>query len=375
MRIFAGLPEILSRENWAIWEKLGENHQVTLCLPKNQERRFAPGNNSLVIKYLPIIRNYYGIRFDLALTLELKKTGEKSGMDLVYLKQSRGLGLMIPSLVRKLKASLVWEVPVLLEETAFAARKKVSLKEKIYFHNLDFLYHRADLLLLPNEVLKRELVHQYGVEPKKIRDCPVLACREDYFEPSSREDLSGENRCLGVWLEGEDRGGLEVIVRAFALLKNPLLNLMVLGERLNYDELTSLAASLGVQEQLFLAQGKAKPQNFFRECEIMLVSGREASARICYQQEILSRIYRFLSWGKPVLAPDFGGLEFIPENRLGDLYPIGGSRELAEKIAGLLEKPVEPEMISLYAAGHFEPDKVAAKLEELFLGLVASSPR
>jgi len=372
MRILAGFPEPISPAEWQVWNHLAENHQLTLCLPGRARPPLASMAAGLKVKTMPAVKQYYGVKYDLALTWEVNQAMKNGGLDAVYLRQSRGLGLMMPGLLKKFQLSLLLEVPLLLEEKAALKRRKIRMKERIYFQNLDFLYYRADRLLLTNRVLKTELNKLYGAEPDKMVELAVLPHLADPSVSSSspRRDLSGEHRCLGVWAYPEDKGGLEVIVRALAGLKNPHIQLLVLGEKLQSEELPALAASLDLEEQVLLAEGKAKPRNFFAECELMLISGREASARLHYNPGILSRVLHALSWGKPVLAPDFGGLEFLPQNRLGDLYPPGQSRALGEKIAAFLqEDPIPEHNGAAWLEDNFSPKILARRLEELFLSL------
>lgn len=132
-----------------------------------------------------------------------------------------------------------------------------------------------------------------------------------------------------------ERHGLDVAVRALAKLKGVIPNpeLRIFGSRTPYlDQVLDVGRSAGLSEAIRYMGPKNLEQIAMavRNCDIGIIPNRKSSFT---ELNMPTRIFEFLSQGKPVIAPRTSGIldYFTPQDLL--FFELGDADDLAAKLA------------------------------------------
>jgi glycosyltransferase involved in cell wall biosynthesis len=148
-----------------------------------------------------------------------------------------------------------------------------------------------------------------------------------------------------------ERHGLDLAIKALAMLRDviPQAELRIFGKRTPYlDQVLAFGRSSGLSEVIQYLGPKNLEQIAIaiRDCDIGIIPNRKSRFT---ELNMPTRIFEFLSQGKPVIAPRTPGISdyFTPDELL--LFELGNAEDLAKKIAYAFRNPEE--MVGLIERG------------------------
>lgn len=162
---------------------------------------------------------------------------------------------------------------------------------------------------------------------------------------------------------------VDVLMRALHIVTGtyPNAHLIAVGSGVKDQELQTLAAALGIREQITFAGFSARPDDFFNACDVFVLPSREET----FGWVLLEAMTR----AKPVVASDSGAIpEVLGRDEAGLLAPVGDSAMLAMAIQSLAGSPeLRQRLGSMGAArvrSHFTEEQMHKRLNEFFHGFL-----
>jgi glycosyltransferase involved in cell wall biosynthesis len=196
------------------------------------------------------------------------------------------------------------------------------------------------------QVLFNPVITQKDIERPNINDS-VLQTKSPYICAIGR--LS-------------EQKGFDILLDAFAMLKNNNLDLVILGEGELREALTEQARELGISERVHMPGFLDTPMAVLRKAEAFVLSSRwEGFGNVLVEA---------LAAGVPVISTDCpGGPRAILEDGAhGHLVPYDDPGALAEGINHALEQPTGTPESRMARAADFSAEKIARKyLEKVLL--------
>jgi glycosyltransferase involved in cell wall biosynthesis len=175
---------------------------------------------------------------------------------------------------------------------------------------------------------------------------PVItaALRARAAEPCPHPWLAAEAQAAAPVILGagrlERQKDFPTLLRAFAALRAERpARLVILGEGAWREELTALAAKLGVAAEVDLPGFASNPYPYLANARVFALSSAwEGSPNVLTEAMAL---------GTPVVATDCpsGPREILADGRYGPLVPVGDAPALAAGLATALAAPVAPEAL------------------------------
>jgi glycosyltransferase involved in cell wall biosynthesis len=162
-----------------------------------------------------------------------------------------------------------------------------------------------------------------------------------FGEPNA--DARNDQRPFVLMYHGSlvERHGLDLAVTALGIARQsyPLVQLRVYGKRTPFlDRVLASLNGTALQDavQFFGPKGLGQIVEAINECDVGIIPNRRS---IFTELNTPTRIFEYLSQGKPVIAPRSSGIldYFGP----GDLiyFELGDSKDLAEKIESVIRDP------------------------------------
>jgi glycosyltransferase involved in cell wall biosynthesis len=161
----------------------------------------------------------------------------------------------------------------------------------------------------------------------------------------------------------------DVLIRAFARVRQAVADahLVLVGDGPLLQDLTALAASLGVGDAVHFAGYQPHSGPFLRAMDVFALTSRSEGM----PQAVLEASVT----GLPVVASRVGGLpEVIEEGVTGLMFPSGDDAALASALCGLLEDPARRRALGGAARarveGTFSVARMAGDYHRAFLELL-----
>lgn len=226
-------------------------------------------------------------------------------------------------------------------------------------------YRMADAVVGVSEGVGSDMARISGIRRERICiiNNPVRKPREPSLGALAAAealwDTSPGARILTVgWLKRVKNHAL--LLRAFARLKHPNAQLMLVGSGELERELQQLASALGIANRVIFAGFHADPTPFYRTADLVVLSSNyEGFGNV---------IVEALANGTPVVSTDCpsGPGEILSGGEFGTLIPVRDADALVSAIEEALKRPHDSER--LRARAHdFAPEKAAkAYLNLLF---------
>ncbi len=240
----------------------------------------------------------------------------------------------------------------------------------------------SDAILANSPTEADQLTRLYGAQRDRIEIVPP-GVDHAFFSPG---DKAGARDALGL----DDRPtllfvgriqplkGLDVAVRALAMLDRPDVRLLAVGGAsgtsgdVEVERVTKLAADLGVAEQLVLIDPQPHHllSTFYRAADALLVPSRSESFGLVALEAA--------ACGLPVIASDVGGLRtLVDHGRTGFLVEARDPAGFAGHVLAVLDDPVLAQRLSDAAAAQareFTWSTTAARLRRLYEDLALRTP-
>ncbi len=195
----------------------------------------------------------------------------------------------------------------------------------------------ATLVLLDTPLHIDYFVNQFNLPVQKFVSIPV-GCNEDIFYPRPAQKPSGPT-IVTYYTSYNPLHGVDVVVRAAALLRSAPIHFRIIGNGLTYPSVRRLAEELSLENISFLP-----------EMPIEQIADEVANADICLgghfgqtdkaARVVAGKVYQILAMERPVIASTTpANLELLRHGETAYLCLPGDPAALAESIRILHADP------------------------------------
>lgn len=179
------------------------------------------------------------------------------------------------------------------------------------------------------------------------------------------EDLLGRPQIILASGRLTKLKNFDVLIRAFAKLRNKQALLVILGEGPERRILAAEVRRLGLDARVVMPGYVAEPWRYYDEASCFALSSSMESFGMV--------VVEALAYGLPVVATDcHGPVEILAGGRYGRIVPIGDEVALANALDATLEDPGDPAPRVAYAHT-FSPEKAIDRYEALIEEICAQA--
>jgi glycosyltransferase involved in cell wall biosynthesis len=196
----------------------------------------------------------------------------------------------------------------------------------------------ADVVVTVSDHLRRAAI-ELGVRPAHIHAIHQGIDRGSFFPGDSRSaratlGLDPSARVLLLVGNLVPVKGIDVLLRACALLRNREFQVHILGSGPLRAGLESMAKSLGLESRVMFhgSAPQASLGDWYRAADLVVLSS--------HSEGIPNVLRESLACGTPFLATDVGGIREIAVPEMSRFVPPGNAEALAGAIGESLERPV-----------------------------------
>lgn len=226
---------------------------------------------------------------------------------------------------------------------AMAGRHLV--KERAWYLRMRMLYPSADAVVAVSRGVAKDLEKNAGLSPSLLRVIPnpvitpelLSMSEEPSGHPWFREGAVPVLLAVGRLTRQKD---FPTLLRAFALVrKSRPCRIIILGEGRDRASLESLAAQLGIRDDLAMPGFVQNPYAYMSRAALFVLSSRwEGSPNVLTEA---------LALGTPVVSTNCpsGPEEILDHGRFGPLVPMGDSEAMAHAILTTLDAPLEKSLL------------------------------
>ena len=203
-------------------------------------------------------------------------------------------------------------------------------------------YHRADAIVAVSEGVRSDVIRELGADPAKVQtvynplDLDEIARLAT--EPATHRYFQTPR--LPVFLAVgrlEQAKRFDVLLEAFAKMRSATPSkLIIIGEGSLRDELTRLAAALGVAEDVDFPGFQRNPFAWMARCDVFVLSSRN--------EGLPNALIQAMACGARVVSTDcpHGPAEILEFGQWGTLVPVGDSNALADAMDDALHLSAPP---------------------------------
>jgi L-malate glycosyltransferase len=192
----------------------------------------------------------------------------------------------------------------------------------------------ADMVLSTSKIMAVE-TQKYLPQQKPVHITP-FGIDTSLFSPSSHTRGCDEYITIGIIKALEKIYGIDILLDAFALLKDCYTNtkLLIIGNGSEKESLKQQAIDLGIIDRVEILPAiphDAVP-TYLHKIDIFVMPSRQESFGVA--------VLEASACGIPVIASNVGGLpEVVADKLTGLLVPPNNPASLAEKLSQLIESP------------------------------------
>ena len=211
-----------------------------------------------------------------------------------------------------------------------------------------WVYRRANHVVAVSSPIRRLLLEEYGVPPKRLILVPNAVTPSSGSTPSESPSLLEEwqeGPLVGVVAQLKPEKGLSTFLEAAAQVSPLLPNVrfLVVGDGLLRGELEALAEHLGVGGRVRFLGFRSDARALVELLDVLVVPSLSEGTPLV--------VLEAMAAGIPVIASAVGGIpDQIRHEKEGLLVPPGDSTALGEALLGLLRNPARAR--DLGEAGH-----------------------
>ncbi|MDQ3108540.1 MAG: glycosyltransferase [Bacteroidota bacterium] len=248
----------------------------------------------------------------------------------------------------------------------FEFPKKSILHRLLVFNNLK----KADAIFSTSEIMKKEVQHYVN------HDVAVTPFGVDIneFSPQQTDSLfSGNPKVIGTIKSLENNYGIDVLIKAFALVKKqypPDLKLLICGDGTKEQELKKLAEETGYGTDILFA-GRINQQEVARYHNMI-----DVFVNVSLQESFGVAVVEAMACEKPVVVTSVGGLKEVVEENVSGVFVLPANVEkTAEGIFGLLNDPEKAKRMGKAGRNNvlkkYDWKKNLDEIEKLYAGLLS----
>lgn len=262
------------------------------------------------------------------LALKYKRLCRALGVDLHFVWMNR------PCYVAALARILGDKRPLVLNEcsTPSVLYASNNLKSKISKFLLKWLYPKGDFIY-PNSLGNlADLRDNFGIDERKMRVLYNALDLDDIARKSSEPiEFKGEFfLSVGRLDSGKNH---ELLIRAYARLKNCDKSLIILGDGILRSRLENLIKELNLEDRVFLPGFDNNPYKYISKCYAFVF--------VSLFEGFSNALIEALACGKLVITSEHksGAKELIGENEWGYLVPVGDQDATQKAMQRAIDEP------------------------------------
>ncbi len=209
--------------------------------------------------------------------------------------------------------------------------------------------------------------------PKKLHLIENGVDLDELAEPGPLPEEVALARKQGLFVLGYigqliHRKGVDVLLRALALLSTQKLKAFIIGEGPLRKELKDLASELGLGDKVIFTGYRKDRLSFLQGFDLFVLPSRLEGIPRCLMEA--------MGMGKPVIAANIEGCRsLIPQDGVqGHLFPVNDHQALAEKIKYLManerERKALGERARAFVAEKYSAVRMAREYEVLYQKLL-----
>jgi glycosyltransferase involved in cell wall biosynthesis len=197
-----------------------------------------------------------------------------------------------------------------------------------------YLLRRPSLIVTPSEGVKRDLINNFGASEKKIsviyNGIDIKRVRDMSQEPPDTTDVF-EGKTIVTSCRLNAQKDFTTLLKAFREVRKIVESkLIIIGDGELREEITRLAETLGLSEDVVITGFKRNPFRILRSADVFVLSS--------FFEGFPNVIVEAMALGIPVVATDCpsGPAEIIQNGVNGLLVPVMDYHRMAEAILNVL---------------------------------------
>lgn len=229
------------------------------------------------------------------------------------------------------------------------------------------LYPRASAVVAISEAVACTLSDRNICRQSQIRVIGNPITLKEDPESSSAEQLPALSKGGYICAIGRlaEAKGFDGLLQAFALLRGPNVDLVILGEGPLRAELTKQAERLGIADRVHMPGFVSEPERVLSRAMLFVLSSR--------WEGFGNALVEALATGVPIVSTDCPGAprSLLRDGALGHLVPVDEPEALARAIAEALHSPRGTREARQARAGEFAAPTIARQYLKEAFGLEA----
>ena len=304
--------------------------------------------------------------FDLGSYFQVKKILQKEKPDIVMTHNLKGVGYLIPSIIKRLKIKHIHtlhDIQLLHPSGLMIYNKEKeidSLFSRIYAWFCGFLFNSPDVVISPSSWLMR--MHEsrgFFSKSKKVL-LPNPTEVSDVISDDERHKTGGAFRFFYAG-QIEEHKGVLFLINAFKKLKsNCELTIAGMGSKVNQAK---ILAGKNKNIKIIGRVSKEEVSGIMKKSDSLIMPS------LCYENSP-AVIYEAIAVGLPVIASRIGGAKELVRNTAGILFEPGNEKDLINKMQWAeenREKLLKISQNGLEKIKQFSVDDYVSRLVSLLL--------
>jgi glycosyltransferase involved in cell wall biosynthesis len=248
-----------------------------------------------------------------------------------------------------------------------ALEGKSGLRKGLWYLPMRWLYPLADAIVAVSKGVAEDLSRITGLPMERFQVIPNPVITPRLAEMARAEvdhpwfSESGVPVVMGIGRLTRQKD-FPTLIRAFSRVREQVpCRLIILGEGQDREKLETLAARMGVKEEVDLPGFASNPYAWLNRASLFVLSSAWEGSP--------NALTEALALGVPVVATDCpsGPREILEGGKVGPLVPVGDAELMAEAIKKILSFPPERDFLKR-AAETFTMENSCRRYFELLLG-------